>query len=104
MKTLKQIEWIYRVYESLKNVCEIELKLIEIATPFDPITLKKFVPKKWNDADIFYGIYADDTDILYGIYEMIEKHKTDAIQLQITTIDCDLCNITIKLLKTKEGD
>ena len=35
---------------------------------------------------------------------MIEKHKTDAIQLQITTIDCDLCNITIKLLKTKEGD
>lgn len=93
MKTLKQIEWIYRIYKSIDNIFKIELKLVELATPFDPILLKEFVPNKLNDANI-----------LYGIYEMIEKHKTDAVSMEITTIDCDFCNITIKLIKKKEGD
>lgn len=93
MKTLKQIEWIYRIYKSIDNIFNIELKLIELATPFDPILLKEFIPNKLNDADI-----------LYGIYEMIEKYKTDAVRVEITTIDCDYCSITIKLIKTKEGD
>lgn len=93
MKTQKQIEWIYRVYKSIDNICKIELKLIQLGTPFDPIILKEFVPNRLNDVDI-----------LFGIYEMIEKHKTDAVQLEITTIDCDLCSFTVKLIKKKEGD
>lgn len=92
MKTQKQIEWIYRVYKSIDNICKIELKLVQLSTPFDPILLKEFVPNKLNDVDI-----------LFGIYQMIEKYKTDAIRIEITRIDCDLCNFSIKLIKTKEG-
>lgn len=93
MKTQKQIEWIYRIYKSIDNICKIELKLVQLGTPFDSILLKEFVPNKLNDVDI-----------LFGIYQMIEKYKTDAIRLELTTIDCDLCSITIRLIKTKEGE